>query len=183
MRKIIFLSWAPHSCDKFMRKKSFSFQFLSAFFLLMCGVLLAACLCSLEHFYFRYIRCSLLAIRCSRLVIIRCRLLVITKNPACFEQFVQKRQPIEWPQLLAGQITLPWQFATERICYQVLKGFVAKFQKHLLPRAFVVFQSICCRILAPIQLLLCRLSNVTKSRQDPHCNQNNQMSTVVLDVL
>jgi len=31
-------------------------QFLSAFFLLMCGVLLAACLCSLEHFYFRYIR-------------------------------------------------------------------------------------------------------------------------------
>ena len=33
-------------------------QFLSAFFLLMCGVLLAACLCSLEHFYFRYIRFS-----------------------------------------------------------------------------------------------------------------------------
>jgi len=33
-------------------------QFLSAFFLLMCGVLLAACLCSLEHFYFRYIRNS-----------------------------------------------------------------------------------------------------------------------------
>ena len=31
-----------------------SFQFLSAFFLLVCGVVLAAC--SLEHFYFRYIR-------------------------------------------------------------------------------------------------------------------------------
>ena len=37
-------------------------QFLSAFFLLMCGVLLAACLCSLEHFYFRYIRFSTLFI-------------------------------------------------------------------------------------------------------------------------
>ena len=31
-------------------------QFLSAFFLLMCGVLLAAGLCSLEHVYFKYIR-------------------------------------------------------------------------------------------------------------------------------
>jgi len=31
-------------------------QFLSAFFLLMCGVLLAAGLCSFEHFYFKYVR-------------------------------------------------------------------------------------------------------------------------------
>ena len=31
-------------------------QFLSAFFLLMCGVLLAAGLCSLEHVYFKYVR-------------------------------------------------------------------------------------------------------------------------------
>jgi hypothetical protein len=31
-------------------------QFLSAFFLLMCGVLLSAGLCGLEHVYFKYIR-------------------------------------------------------------------------------------------------------------------------------
>ena len=31
-------------------------QFLSAFFLLMCGVLLAAGLCSLEHVYVKYVR-------------------------------------------------------------------------------------------------------------------------------
>ena len=31
-------------------------QFLSAFFILMCGALLAAGLCSLEHLYFSYLR-------------------------------------------------------------------------------------------------------------------------------
>jgi len=31
-------------------------QFLSAFFILMCGAALAAGLCSLEHFYFKYLR-------------------------------------------------------------------------------------------------------------------------------
>lgn len=34
-------------------------QFLSAFFILMCGAALAAGLCSLEHFYFKYLRRSI----------------------------------------------------------------------------------------------------------------------------
>ena len=33
-------------------------QFLSAFFLLMCGVLLAAALCSMEHLYCKYVKKS-----------------------------------------------------------------------------------------------------------------------------
>lgn len=53
--------WMTGTCNPKKEKRRSSEplapeQFISAFFLLMCGVLLAAALCSLEHLYCKYLR-------------------------------------------------------------------------------------------------------------------------------